>query len=145
MALFADNIPEPIIYFDQALRYRFVNRAFLDYRNGSREQVVGRTVAEVRGAEFARELQPLVERVFKGQQSVLEHRIRMPDGTLRWSRVRLVPDIGPNAGVEGVYARIVDIDEMKRVEEALAQQEGKSRAFIDGMPAKPRLAAKRCS
>jgi diguanylate cyclase (GGDEF)-like protein/PAS domain S-box-containing protein len=131
---FADNIPEPIIYFDHDLRYRFVNRAFLEYRNVSREQVVGRTVAEVRGAQFAKELQPLVERAFKGQPTVFEHQNRMENGTLRWSRVRLVPEFGSDGTVEGVYAVIVDIDEIKRTQEALAQREGQMRAFMDGIP-----------
>lgn len=131
---FADKIPEPIIYFDRDLRYRFVNRAFLEYRNVSREQVVGRTVAEVRGAEFAKELQPLIEQAFKGQQTVFEHQNRMENGTLRWSRARLVPDFGSDGTVEGVYAVIIDIEEMKRTQEALAQREGQMRAFMDGIP-----------
>ena len=131
---FADNIPEPIIYFDRDLRYRFVNRAFLEYRNVSREQVVGRTVAEVRGAQFAKELQPLVERAFKGQPTVFEHQNRMENGTLRWSRARLVPEFGSDGTVDGVYVVIVDIDEIKRTQEALAQREGQMRAFMDGIP-----------
>ena len=89
---FADNIPEPIIYVDRELRYRFVNRAFLEYRNVRREQVVGRTVAEVRGAEFAAELQPMIERAYQGQPTVFERQNQMEDGTMRWSRARLVPD-----------------------------------------------------
>ena len=51
-----------------------------------REQVVGRTVAEVRGAEFAGALQPLVEQACRGEPSVIELHNVMDDGALRWSR-----------------------------------------------------------
>jgi diguanylate cyclase (GGDEF)-like protein/PAS domain S-box-containing protein len=131
---FADKIPEPLIYLDRDLRYRFVNRAFLEYRNVSREQVVGRTVEEVRGTDFANDLQPLVEQAYKGLPTIFERENRMEDGTLRWSRARLVPDLRPDGTVEGVYAVIVDIDEMKRAQEALREAESHLRLFTDNTP-----------
>src|SRR5438034_4245943 len=111
---FADTIPEPIIYFDRALRYRFVNRAFLEYRNASREEIVGRTVEEVRGTDFANALRPMVEDAFNGKPVLFERQSDDGTGASRWMRTRLVPDFGEGGDVEGVYAIIIDIDEAKR-------------------------------
>ena len=131
---FADNICEPIIYFDRELRYRFVNRAFLAYRGVTREQLIGRTLEEVRGPEFAKQIRPSVELAFTGQQEVLEIHARTGDGTRRWNRTRLIPDFGPSGEVDGVFAVIIDIDDLKIAQAAVAQREGQLRAFMDGIP-----------
>ncbi|MFS8085605.1 MAG: PAS domain S-box protein, partial [Acidobacteriota bacterium] len=134
LARFADNIPEPIIYFDRDLRYRYVNRAFLEYRNVSREDVVGRTVAEVRGTEFAGDLQPLVERAYNGESVVFERQRPLENGTLRWNRVRLVPDFGPDGTVDGVYAVITDIDELKQTQAAVQRANWVLTSHIENTP-----------
>jgi diguanylate cyclase (GGDEF)-like protein/PAS domain S-box-containing protein len=131
---FADNIPEPIIYFDRDLRYRFVNRAFLEYRGVARTDIIGRTVEEVRGSEFAAALRPLVREAFDGKPALFERLSDECVGEPRWTRTRLVPDFAEDGGVEGVYAVIIDIDEAKRAQQALVEAESRVRLFTDNIP-----------
>ena len=130
---FADNIPEPIVYFDRQMRFLFANRAYLIYRDLREEDVTGRSVSEVRGEEAAALLAPRLERAFAGETVEFERR-SMSAGGMRWSRTRLVPDRGSDGGVEGVYAVTTDIDGMKRAQQALADAESKIRVFTDRTP-----------
>jgi len=132
---FADKIPEPIIYFDRApLRYRFVNRAFLEFRNVRREDIVGRTVSEVRGTAFSSEIEPLLEEAFAGKPVLFERLATDGHGRPLWVRVRLVPDFDEDGVLEGVYAVVIDIDEAKRAQEALSDAENRIRLFTDNIP-----------
>ena len=130
---FADNIPEPIVYLDRDMRYLFANRAYLEYRNVSRDDIVGHTVADVRGTDVAIELSANLARAFDGEPVVFDH-CSMAAGGMRWARTRLVPARGAHGEVEGVYAVVTDIDDQKRAQDALADAESKIRIFTDNTP-----------
>lgn len=131
---FADNIPEPIIYLDRDMRFLFANRAYLEYRDARADEVIGRTVDEIRGAEAASLLKPRLARAFEGLPVAFERKSPAARGEARWSRTRLVPHCNADGGIDGVYAVITDIDELKRAQEALAEAESKIRVFTDKTP-----------
>src|SRR4029079_4256502 len=67
LRLFTDNIPEPVVYLDENLRYVFVNESFLLLTGLERTSVIGRTSAEVTGAEDYEALEPFILRAVAGE------------------------------------------------------------------------------
>jgi diguanylate cyclase (GGDEF)-like protein/PAS domain S-box-containing protein len=131
---FADNIPEPILYLDRDFRYRFANRAYLEFRHTTREEIVGRSVAEVRGTTFSAEVGPSIEAALAGKPVLFERHAADGAGNPRWIRARMVPDFDQSGAVLGVYAVVTDIDEAKRAQEALVEAESRVRLFTDKIP-----------
>jgi diguanylate cyclase (GGDEF)-like protein/PAS domain S-box-containing protein len=121
---FTMRIPYPLTYFDQDLRYRFVNQAFCSRHGLDPQDVVGKTIVEVRGATVWAEYRPLIERALAGEEVSYEREVRLADGRLRWTRSTYVPDWAedPVTGrrqVEGVYSTSIDIHEIKSAQLAL--------------------------
>src|SRR5947208_1466153 len=135
MRLFADNIPGPIAYLDKNLRYTFVNEAFLNLTGFLRDDVIGRTIEEVSGAEASLAPPEFVARALGGEAVTYERPAIDADNRPRWLRGRIVPDRKFDGTIKGVYVIAHDISDLKQVQNALAAREGQLRAIMDGVPA----------
>lgn len=62
-----DEIPASLAILDAQLRYRLVNKVFEKWRQQPRETIIGRSVAEVMGAEEYERSLPWLERAMKGE------------------------------------------------------------------------------
>src|SRR6185369_14968969 len=62
-----DNMPACIVLVDRQLRHRYVNNAYCKFSDKPAEEVLGRTVAEVFGAEAAAARMPMIERALAGE------------------------------------------------------------------------------
>ena len=89
LRLFTDNIPEPVVYLDENLRYVFVNESFLLLTGLERNSVIGRTSAEVTGAEDYAALEPFILRAVAGEAVTYEQTIVDAIGRTRWLRGRI--------------------------------------------------------
>jgi len=67
-----DEIPASLAILDQDLRYRLVNKVFERWRQQPRETVIGKSIAEVMGAEEFERSKPWLERALKGEQVTYE-------------------------------------------------------------------------
>ena len=68
LRLIMDNVPARVSYIDRDYRYRFLNRHNEEWLGVDRKAIAGRHVSEVLGAERAKQLQPLLERVLAGER-----------------------------------------------------------------------------
>jgi diguanylate cyclase (GGDEF)-like protein/PAS domain S-box-containing protein len=134
LRLFTDNIPVAVAYLDTQRRYVFVNRTFADMRGMTREEIVGRTTAEVLGEAAAAELRPLVQRVLAGETTTDERERVMPSGEKRWIQGRTVPDRGPDGTVRGMYVVGHDVQKLKDAEAELRASEEELRFFAENIP-----------
>jgi diguanylate cyclase (GGDEF)-like protein/PAS domain S-box-containing protein len=137
--LFTDNIPESIAYLSNDRRYKFVNNTFLRQRGLPREQIIGRTSAEVLGQVAADLAVPHVERAFRGETVVYERLVSVPAGTPgvnveRWHRIRTVPDFGADGCVQGIYVVGIDIHDIKTAQDVLRTNEAELRQAMDSLP-----------
>jgi len=116
-------------------KYRFVNDAWCAGNGKSREQVLGRTVAEV--APFVVSAQ----RTEAGRQCIelremrqLRVEVNLPRIGRRVMETMLTPYLTREAEMRGVVAVTRDVTEQERAAEALRANDGQQRALMDAFP-----------
>jgi PAS domain S-box-containing protein len=112
---------------DRHYRYLLVNAKFLAYRGLNREQVVGRSVAEVLGKDvFEREVKKRLDACFRGKAVQYEMKYTYPGLGERKVLESCYPIESPD-GISRVVSAIRDITDTKRTEEALMASESEAK------------------
>ena len=117
-----DNITARIGIIGRDRRYLYANREMLEFLGMSAEQVIGRHVAEVLGAELDKRYAPLAQRLFAGEALRIEGWAEYPGRGLRYLQETFVPFApdGREVVAVAVYGR--DHTELKLREQQLAAQ-----------------------
>ena len=116
---FTENIPYPLTYVDRNFVLRFVNKAYLRAADEPIEQILGRTMREVRGARRWDEHRPYYERALAGEAVQYTRLARLARDDERWLRTSYVPDLGENGEVIGIYTVTIDVHELTMARENL--------------------------
>ena len=115
-----EAIPATIAVIGIDGRYRFVNSSFERWLGSRREEIVGRTLAEVLGRHEAAALQPWVDRALAGH-SVSFEREYPNRSTVRHLAVSHIPLWLDNGQVDGFVAVAQDITQTRQEEVRLLQ------------------------
>jgi diguanylate cyclase (GGDEF)-like protein/PAS domain S-box-containing protein len=126
----------PVAYLDRSFRYRFANRAFLDWLGKRPEEVLGREVADVLGRDVWQLYRAYVEAALAGERTGFERQLVTPGRPPIWIHVDYYPDRGPGGRVRGLLVTYSDVDHLKRLELEAGQREHRLRLVTDsvGMP-----------
>ena len=119
LRLITDAIPALIASFDRGLVYRFANRGYADWFGRSKEDLVGRSVAEILGPQLYAELASDIERALVGETVNYEYAVPQADGQTLYASNTLVPEFDPDGRVSGIFVLSSDITEQKRAQAAL--------------------------
>jgi diguanylate cyclase (GGDEF)-like protein/PAS domain S-box-containing protein len=134
LQLIMDNVGVPMAYIDSDRRFRFANAPGPDWpQEINTQSVVGRTIEEVYPSAVLERVEPLVRRALSGEKVVYERLGRNGRGEQRWVRVTLMPDVVAGK-VQGIFSVMIDIDEDKRLREALEKQERQLRFYAENIP-----------
>jgi len=115
-----DNLPVLISYVDRDERYRFCNGTYKEWLGMAPEQIVGRTMAETLGEQYAPR-ERYIRRTLAGERvdfdldSVLLGRQRHLHATY-------LPDHAADGRIDGFYVLVTDVTVMKQAEAQLARQ-----------------------
>ncbi len=126
-----DAVPVLLAYHDAEERYRLVNRHFEDWFGISQDAIVGRTVAEVVGADAYAVLRPNIARVLAGESFVWQGPVTFERAGTRHVREAYAPRRGSDGRVVGYFQLTEDVTAFKRVEEALRRSEAELRAVFE--------------
>jgi PAS domain S-box-containing protein len=116
-----DSVPALISYLDPLEKFRRVNHAYEEFFACKREDLVGKSVAEVVGPEHYAVAQPYLARALNGERVHFYSQVRHCDGELRAISVTYMPDADSDGTVRGLVVMVQDITERNRAEEARAR------------------------
>lgn len=106
-----DALPSMIGYWDKSLVNRVANLAYLKWFGLLPEQVIGKRMQELLGAELFQRNRPYVEKVLAGEAQTFEREILTPDGIVRYSLAHYLPDV-VNGVVQGFFMIVHDVTEL---------------------------------
>lgn len=100
--------------------YRAANDAMLKRVGRPREEIVGRHIADILGAEaFASTLRPRLDASLQGEVVTFAEWFTYPGIGRRFMEVTYAPYLEPDGSISGIVAQARDISERKRSEEML--------------------------
>jgi PAS domain S-box-containing protein len=121
LRLITDILPVLVAYIDSEEKYLRVNQAFELWFGRTKEQVVGQTVQQVLGANYAR-LEGNIKRALRGELVQYEATNEYADKR-RHVFITYVPDFDEQHRVRGFAALVQDVTERRAAEDALRKTE----------------------
>ncbi|HEY0803098.1 MAG TPA: PAS domain-containing protein [Steroidobacteraceae bacterium] len=113
----------------------FVSQQVLDYFGKTHEELKGwRTSDAVYPDDRARVVAAWTDSVQTGRPYDVDHRLRRSDGVYRWFHAHGKPSRDAHSRIVRWYVVLTDIEERKKAEEKLAEQEKDLRQVLDLAP-----------
>jgi len=130
-----ENSRDPIVRFDTAGRYVYVNPAFTELAGQDATRLLGRNCYEIGAPKgVADAVQHNVARVVsENHETLFEYEYPRPDGA-RWYEARFMPETDARGRVVSVLSVHRDITERNRQRKALEEMRQRERALVDSLP-----------
>jgi PAS domain S-box-containing protein len=123
LRLLLDNIPARVALLDRERRHCYVNQEYVRFVGRPEEAILGRTVADLIGAEPFAQLRPYGEKALAGEPVSWEGWMPHHEGQEpRFVQRYYVPYRRASGSVDGYFILTRDITELKRSEQRLAAQ-----------------------
>ena len=133
--LIVDSIPGLVNTTTAAGEFEFVNQQCLDYCGKTLDELKGWGTSDiVHPDDLSHLITEWRRAVETGHPYESEYRIRRADGVYRWFHVRSLPWRDTQGRIVRWYTLRTDIDDKKRVEEALRASEQNLRLIVDSIP-----------
>ena len=126
----------PLAYVDRDQRYRFANKAFLEWLGKRADEVIGREVIELVGRDVFQLYQAYIEAALAGERTGFERQLATPGRPPIWIRVDYHPDRTEKGLVRGFLVTYADVDHLRKLELESGQREHRLRLVTDsvGLP-----------
>ena len=134
MAAFARDTGGLISYFDSRERVLFCTRRLAEWFGSTPEGVWGRTLDDLHGREGYTQFKPHIVRALAGEAQQYEREARHADGKRIWISVNLTPHRDGSGRVVGVFSSALEVDELKRTRDALAQALDEIASHMENTP-----------
>jgi PAS domain S-box-containing protein len=116
-----DHAPMMVSLRDVAGRFTFINRSYVEFAGQSEESILGRTVAELRGQDYADSI-AVQDRDVIAQRRAMQWEMEVPKASgPRKALIVKFPIFDRAGAVVSVCSILVDITEQKRAEAQIVQ------------------------
>jgi diguanylate cyclase (GGDEF)-like protein/PAS domain S-box-containing protein len=119
LRVFADNIAAMTVSWDENLRCVFANTQFTEYFAPNSDDVIGKHISEIIGAETYDRSKDQFAEALRGYPVTYQRTHRFKGGGTRHFEVKLLPHIGDRGQVMGCFSVATDITEHKLAEERI--------------------------
>ena len=126
-------LPTLVSYWDSGMRNRLANGAFVEFFGLTPEEIRGRHVSTVLGAELYALNRPYIERVLAGEPQLFDRMITDQSGTPRHTQVSYMPYV-LDGTVRGFFVLVTDVTARRAAEHARAVAEAKFRDLLESAP-----------
>ncbi|KQP38910.1 diguanylate cyclase domain-containing protein [Pseudorhodoferax sp. Leaf274] len=126
-----DNMPALVADVDRTLRYRFANRAYLDWFGVDPDELIGTTLESLYGEDAVRLWQPELARVLQGERVQFDRSMAVR-GQRQHSTAIYLPYRDAQGQVDGFHALVFDTTASKEL--ALRLEEEATRDALTGLP-----------
>jgi len=116
LQIIMDGIPAYLAYVDSNERYVYVNRAYAEWHNSSKDDFPGQHLEDILEPSYYLKAKPYYMRALNGERVLYENTIIDREGNEHIARAEYVPHIS-NGVVNGFFALLLDITERKKAEE----------------------------
>jgi PAS domain S-box-containing protein len=134
LELISDTVPALISYVNRDRKYVTCNEAYTKWFGLSRNDIVGKTMQEVVGAEAWGAMAAYVEAALQGQTVDYETEARYRYGGTKWIHAVYTPHRDAEGHIAGFIVLVTDISARKRTEAALRESEMRFRTIADSAP-----------
>ena len=129
-----DAIELPIGRWDRQHRLTYCNEPYLGWAGRTREQLLGRTLAELYGAAAWAAARAAFAEGLAGRTVSYERRLEHVPGAPRWARIKVFPEPSAQGRTEAVYTIAFDIHDDVLQREALEAARRRLDRFTDNIP-----------
>jgi PAS domain-containing protein len=105
LQLITDNMSAGVARVSSDLHYVWVNPSYAALMNRDKEEIAGRRIIDVIGKEVYEDIQPHIEKAFRGERGECEIQIMLPRAGRRWIHAVYVPIAGQDHNVEYLRGR----------------------------------------
>jgi PAS domain S-box-containing protein len=130
----ADALPMAIAYVDPSLTYRFCNRAYADYFDKPRGEVIGRGMAELLPEPVLAPRRPLLAAALAGTRQWFASDYPHPSRGMLAIQSEYLPQLDAQGRVAGLILVIQDVTEQRVAERALKESEARFRRIANQAP-----------
>ncbi len=131
-----DSIPGLVCTMSPAGEIELLNRQVREYFGKTLEQLKNWSIGDaVHPDDLPRVIAAHTHSITNGVPYDIEHRCRRADGVYRWFQVRALPVRDPDGQITGWYVLLTDIDDRKRLEDAVRASERNLNQIISTIPA----------
>jgi two-component system CheB/CheR fusion protein len=114
-----DNVPVLLANVDRERRFKFVNRPYAARLGLEPTDMIGRSIIDVLGADAAKAIDPYIDRTLAGETLQYEIALPYPRIGTRLMRVSYVPERDAAGSVNGYFAALEDITQVRTAESEL--------------------------
>src|SRR5262249_26088294 len=118
-----DGAPARIAFIDRDRRHLYANQEYCRHLDTPAAEIVGRTVAEVLGADSYERLKPFGERALAGETVSWEGWVHYPRTGERFVQRIYKPYVQPNGAIDGYFVMVRDLTDLVRQRDRLHQSE----------------------
>ncbi|ALO41336.1 ATP-binding protein [Pseudoalteromonas phenolica] len=113
------HVPVLLTYVDIEEKYRFANQLYCQLFKLNEQEIVGKTVKSILPVDIYDRIQDHLFNALKGNETAFEIDVTI-DGVQKYLITTYTPDFTHDGHVEGVFACIEDVTELKNSEQQLA-------------------------
>lgn len=114
-----ETVPVRVAKLDKDLIYRFANQQFAEGLGLPKHEIIGKPAIDVLGERAWNRLSPYVSRAFLGETVRFEADMPLPRSERLQVVVTYMPDRNSGGEIDGIFAFIQDISELKQRENSL--------------------------